>query len=131
MRLSITFTNEKIGSIKEEYNNKKTCIFIDPPYLTECNDFYDDYNYSCNIYEYLSNNNIKKFKCKMLIVLSDNWIVRLLFKKWTRISSFIRLKVFVQSIEPKSIYCFLAIAFRAICIIMLAPFRRSSCLVFL
>ena len=76
---NITFSNEKIGSIKDEYNTKNICIFIDPPYLTESNDFYEDY--SCNIYEYLSNNNIKKFKCKMLIVLSDNWIIRLLFKK--------------------------------------------------
>jgi site-specific DNA-adenine methylase len=80
---NITFTNEPITSIKEEYNNKNTCIFLDPPYLTECNDFYDGSN--SNIYEYLSNNEIKKFKCKMLIVLSDNWIIRLLFKKYIKV----------------------------------------------
>lgn len=79
---NITFTNESVGAIKDEYNNNETFIFLDPPYLTECNDFYSDSQ--ANIYEYLSNNSINDFKCKILMILSDNWIVRLLFKKYIK-----------------------------------------------
>ena len=65
--------------ILKEYGNKKDCLlFIDPPYLTECNDYYHDSN--VNIYEYLYNNNIKSFTSNILLVLSNNWIIKLLFK---------------------------------------------------
>jgi len=88
---NITFTNETVGAIKDEYNNNETFIFLDPPYLTECNDFYSDssandfYSYSsANIYEYVSNNCINNLKCEILMILSDNWIIRLLFKKYIK-----------------------------------------------
>ena len=55
----ITFSNLDSTDIMEKhYNNKKNLIFLDPPYLTECNDFY--YDSKTNIYEYLYIHNIKK-----------------------------------------------------------------------
>lgn len=75
----ITFLTETIDKIDEKYNKDDVFIFMDPPYLTECNDFYS--NSDCNIYEYLCNNKITSFKCKIMLILSDNWIIRLLFKK--------------------------------------------------
>jgi DNA adenine methylase len=76
----ITFTNlDSIDVVEKHMSNKKNIIFLDPPYLTECNDFY--YDSKTNIYEYLYNHNIKKMKSNIVLVLSDNWIVRLLFDK--------------------------------------------------
>lgn len=60
-------------------NNKKAFIFLDPPYLQLCNDFYQDSN--INIYEYLFKNDIIKEKSKILLCINDIWINRLLFNK--------------------------------------------------
>jgi hypothetical protein len=75
---NIIFKNIDGIEILKEYNNKESFIFIDPPYLKECNDFYKDTK--CNIYEYLYNNNIKGFESKIILCLSENWIIKLLFK---------------------------------------------------
>jgi len=74
----IILKNEDGSKILKDNDNKESFIFLDPPYLTECNDFYLDH--TINIYEYLYNNNIKNFKCKILLILAENWIIRLLFK---------------------------------------------------
>ena len=59
-------------------NNNNTLIFLDPPYLQTCNDFYLDS--SINIYEYLFYNNIKKEKALICLCINDIWITKLLFK---------------------------------------------------
>jgi len=65
----------------EEYKNKKKCLIIlDPPYINTNNAFYDYKVYENNIYEYLNDNNINNMKCKTLLILEDNYIIKLLFK---------------------------------------------------
>lgn len=76
----ITFKNEDgINIIEEHKNNKKALIFLDPPYLMSCNDFYA--NKDCNVYEYLSKNPIDKNKCQFILCLENVWIIKLLFHK--------------------------------------------------
>jgi site-specific DNA-adenine methylase len=59
-------------------DNKESLLFLDPPYISSYNDFYQDKN--LNVYEYIFNNNINLFKCNIKIILEDMWINRLLFK---------------------------------------------------
>jgi len=59
-------------------NDKNSLIFFDPPYLSLCNDFYQ--NKTINVYEYMFNNNIKNFKSHIYFILEDIWIIKLLFK---------------------------------------------------
>ena len=81
----ITISNEDGIKIIESYaNDKKALIFLDPPYLNSCNCFYS--NPKLNIYEYLYNNPMKKYKCFCILALEDNWIIRLLFLKHKFIS---------------------------------------------
>ena len=72
----------------EEFKNYKDCLlFLDPPYMRTENSFYDEdlvgvvnkNKEYMNVYEYLCINNIKKYNCKVYLVLEDNWIIRLLF----------------------------------------------------
>lgn len=77
---NIKFYNEDAIEILNKYgNNKNAIIFMDPPYLASCNDFYN--NKDVNIYQYLYNNNIKTFEASLILCLEDIWIVRLLFDK--------------------------------------------------
>lgn len=72
----IFFTNmDGIESIKNN-NNLETLIFLDPPYLSTNNDFYNNAN--INVYEWLYNNQRNLLKC--YICINDIWINRLLFK---------------------------------------------------
>lgn len=76
---NIEITNKDALEIYEGYNkNEKALIFLDPPYLNSCNDFYQDPK--LNIYEYLFNNDIDSQPCKILLCLEKNWIIQLLFK---------------------------------------------------
>jgi hypothetical protein len=70
--------NDWYDVFKEYSNNDKALIFIDPPYLMSYNIFYKDFN--TNIYEFFFNNNIKQFKAKLILMLENNWIIKLLFK---------------------------------------------------
>lgn len=63
-------------------NNTKALIFIDPPYLNSCNDFYLDSK--VNIYEYLSINTIDKMEATILLCLENNWIIKLLFNNFIK-----------------------------------------------
>ena len=77
--------NEKIKiynmdaiKLMEAYSNNNKClIFLDPPYLVSCNDFYKDAK--VNIYEYLFNNKIENMKASLLLCLEKNWIIEMLF----------------------------------------------------
>lgn len=74
----IKLYNEDSLYIYEMYkDNKKALIFLDPPYLMACNDFYQDSK--VNIYEYLYNNDINKTDALILLALEENWIIKLLF----------------------------------------------------
>ena len=76
---NIEFSNiDGIEIIKKYESNPNALIFIDPPYLLTCNDFYKNPN--VNIYEYLNSNNIDNNKSFTILVLEDNWIIKLLFK---------------------------------------------------
>lgn len=59
-------------------DDKESLIFLDPPYLSLCNDFYQ--NKTTNIYEYLYYNNISNFKSHIYLILENIWIIKLLFK---------------------------------------------------
>jgi site-specific DNA-adenine methylase len=78
---NITFMNNDWYDVFKEYSNdKKALIFFDPPYLLSYNMFYQNFN--TNIYEFFSNNNIKQFcfKAKLILILENNWIIKLIFK---------------------------------------------------
>ena len=75
---NITFYNSDAIDIMNKYKNyKRHFIFLDPPYLMACNDFYSNKN--VNIYEYLYNNKINDMKALILLCLESNWIIKLLF----------------------------------------------------
>ena len=75
----ISFFNiDAINIINQYKNNKNSFIFLDPPYLISCNDFYKDAK--VNVYEYLYSNNINDMKALILLCLESNWIIKLLFK---------------------------------------------------
>ena len=79
----VTLYNDEGTNLIEYYkNNKKAFIFLDPPYLVACNDFY--YDSKVNVYEYLSKNTIDKMKATVLLCLEDNWIIKLLFEKYIK-----------------------------------------------
>ena len=69
-----------IKIFEEHSNNKNNILILDPPYLTENNDLYNIKD-TC-IYEYLNNLKLKDHKAHIFIWINDNWIVRLIFKKW-------------------------------------------------
>jgi site-specific DNA-adenine methylase len=76
---NIEFYNLDATIIYNKYKvDDKALILMDPPYLQLCNDFYLDS--SVNIYEYLNKNPIKKEKARIILILEDMWIVKLLFK---------------------------------------------------
>ena len=74
----ISFYNTDAILIMNQYKNlESNFIFLDPPYLISCNDFYK--NTDVNIYEYLYSKNITKMKAFILLCLESNWIIKLLF----------------------------------------------------
>ncbi len=76
----ITFSNECGVKCYNQYkDDASSFIFLDPPYLQLCNDFYTDSD--TNIYEYLYQNSINECKSKILLCINDIWINRLLFSK--------------------------------------------------
>jgi len=72
------------NKIIDENNNEKTLIFLDPPYIASCNNFYstDTDENICNIYEKLVLYGLKNYKCKMLICHENNWLFKILFKEY-------------------------------------------------
>jgi len=75
----IIFTCDNAINIYKKYkNNKKSLIFLDPPYISSCNSFY--MSPELNIYEYINLNNIKNEKAKIYLILENIWIIKLLFQ---------------------------------------------------
>ena len=58
------------------YNKKEMFLFLDPPYLSACNQFYQKTN--INIYEWFFNN--KNVLLNACFVLENMWIIKLLFQ---------------------------------------------------
>ncbi len=78
---NIEFKNLDWLEIYEKYKNNDDClILLDPPYISTTNSFYADPK--LNIYEYVSNNDIKKEKAKIYFILENIWIIKLLFKNY-------------------------------------------------
>lgn len=74
----ITFLNfDGVEIINKYKDNIDNFIFLDPPYLLSCNDFYKDTN--TNVYEYMYYNKINNMKSLVLLCLESNWIIKLLF----------------------------------------------------
>lgn len=94
--------------IIEEFKNFDDCfIFLDPPYMLSMNSFYNEeftennkHKKYLNVYEYLYNNNIKKFNSNIFLVLEDIWIVRLLFDQFK--NNFIQYKKKYQTSKRDS-----------------------------
>jgi hypothetical protein len=65
-------------------DNEKAIYLLDPPYLLSDNTYYDlskDERRNFNIYQYIFNNNDRKFKADIYFILEYNWIISLLFKE--------------------------------------------------
>ena len=71
------FNTDGIVIMNKYKNSESNFIFLDPPYLISCNDFYK--NTDVNIYEYLYNKNINEMKAFICLCLESNWIIKLLF----------------------------------------------------
>lgn len=74
----IIFTNNIITKIDDIYDKPEFFIFTDPPYLSQCDRLYKIENF--NIYEYLYYNPISLLEAKIMLVLEDVWMVRIIFK---------------------------------------------------
>ena len=82
-KAKILFTNDDgIDCYSKYSNSKNNLLILDPPYLSVCNDFYHDSK--TNVYEYIYNNPINKSKAKIIFILEDNWIIKLLFKNYVK-----------------------------------------------
>lgn len=76
---NIEILNNNGIDIYEKYkNNSKSLILIDPPYIMTNNSWYKTPD--TNIYEVLNNDDIKKCKSKICLMLNDNFIIKLIFK---------------------------------------------------
>lgn len=82
----------------DRYKDDETCLlFLDPPYINLCNDFYE-----CggkNIYEYLHYN--KSFKSKIVVVVNETWINDILFANYKAI----KYNKTYQQTKRKVIHC--------------------------
>lgn len=76
----IEILNNDALEVYDKYkNDKKTFIFLDPPYFDTDNSHYIDPTIS--IYEKIVNDNILKNKALICICVKHNWIINLLFKQ--------------------------------------------------
>jgi site-specific DNA-adenine methylase len=80
----IELYNEDANKIIDKYDNEKTFIFLDPPYIASCNNFYstDTGENICNIYEMLYYKKLSNFKCKIMLCHENNWLFKILFNDY-------------------------------------------------
>lgn len=89
---NVIISNNEWIDIFDEYKNNENVLFIlDPPYINSCNDAYNlgnEYkkNINMNVYEYFYNNTIDIYKSKIVFILEDIWIIRMLFKDYIKSS---------------------------------------------
>lgn len=82
---NVFITNGEWYEKFNEFKDDKEALFIlDPPYLNSTNQLYNlngnDNSGRMNVYEYFYNNAINNYKSKIVFILEDIWIIRLLFK---------------------------------------------------
>lgn len=75
---NIEFINVDAIELIPLYNNNETFLFLDPPYINSCNDFYKCPN--MNIYEYLKEKKIENYNSTICLCLENMWIIKLIFK---------------------------------------------------
>jgi len=76
---NVIITNgDAIELFNKHKTDPKSFLFLDPPYLSSCNDYY--MKPDTNIYECLYKNDITKEKAFICLCLEDMWIIRLLFQ---------------------------------------------------
>ena len=83
---NIELYNEDANKIIDDNDNEQSLIFLDPPYIASCNNFYstDTGENICNIYEKLYHYKLKNYKCKMLMCHENNWLFKILFKEYLK-----------------------------------------------
>jgi len=75
------FNIDGLDIIESNKNDDSILMLLDPPYINTNNSTYNYSIKSYNVYEYFSINDICEMECKMMFILEDNWIIRMLFKK--------------------------------------------------
>ena len=73
---------DAIEAIKAHRDEPRTLLLLDPPYIATCNDFYSLAR-NMNIYEWLYHNNINNMPARVILILENIWINRLLFQNNT------------------------------------------------
>ncbi len=81
-----------IDIIKENKDNTNCLLLIDPPYILSDN--YQYTNKSMNIYEYCLNTGIGNMKSMVVLVLEENWIIKMIFKEFIR-------RIYTKTYEAK------------------------------
>lgn len=81
---NIELYNEDANKLIDKYDNDKSFIFLDPPYIASCNNFYstDTGDNITNVYQKLTDKKISNFKCKIMICHENNWLFKILFKDY-------------------------------------------------
>ena len=64
--------------IRQYKDNLNCLLLVDPPYVMSYNGFYT--NEGVNTYEYFYETSIANMKSMVVLVLEDNWIIRMMFK---------------------------------------------------
>lgn len=80
----IELHNDDANRIINKYDNSNAFIFLDPPYLGSCNNFYArgaDKELE-NAYLPLYEKGLKNYNCKILLCHELNWFFRLMFKEY-------------------------------------------------
>jgi len=81
---NIELHNEDANKIIDDNDNERSLIFLDPPYISSCNNFYstDTGENICNIYEKLYYYKLKNYKSKIIICHENNWLFKILFREY-------------------------------------------------
>ena len=81
---NIELHNEDANKIIDDNDNERSLIFLDPPYIASCNNFYstDTGENICNIYEKLYYYKLKNYKSKIIICHENNWLFKILFREY-------------------------------------------------
>lgn len=83
---NIEMTNIDAIDVVEKYkDDHNALIYLDPPYLSMCNQFYDDKR-NLNIYEYLYNHDF--VHSNIYTTLEKHWLVDLIFNKYIKLDDY-------------------------------------------
>ena len=80
----IELYNQDANKFIDKYDNDKSFIFLDPPYIASSNNFYstDTGENIANIYEILFYKKLSNFKCNIMICHENNWLFKILFNDY-------------------------------------------------